>query len=50
MFCADTREFRAVLEGIPLSTPEVVAYIGGYIRENTAEIQNQSSSDGGIEP
>ena len=49
-FCADTREFRAVLEGIPLSTPEVVAYIGGYIRENTAEIQNQSSSDGGIEP
>ena len=31
-FCADTREFRAVLEGIPLSTPEVVAYIGARPR------------------
>lgn len=38
-FTADTRRFREVLEGVPLSNPEVVGFIGDYIRENTAEIR-----------
>ena len=34
----DTREFRAVLgEDVPLSAPEVLAYIGDYIRGCLAE-------------
>ena len=37
-FTADSREFRAVLEGVPLSTPDVQAFIRYYIRENTEEI------------
>ena len=37
-FTADSREFRAVLEGVPLSTPDVQAFIRDYIRENTEEI------------
>ena len=37
-FTADTREFRAVLGDVPLSNPEVVAFIGSFIRENTREI------------
>lgn len=35
---ADTREFRAVLEGVPLDSPEVLTFIGEYINENTAEL------------
>ncbi len=38
-FAADTRQFRQVLEGVPLSEPEVLGYIGDFIRENTAELQ-----------
>lgn len=37
-FAADTREFRVVLEGVPLSSPEVVTFISDFIRENTDEI------------
>jgi anti-sigma regulatory factor (Ser/Thr protein kinase) len=33
-FIMDTREMRQVLEGIPLSEPEVLSYIAGYINEN----------------
>ncbi|MEG2073741.1 MAG: ATP-binding protein, partial [Angelakisella sp.] len=35
---ADTREFREVLAGVPLDTPEVLAFITEYINENTTEI------------
>lgn len=38
-FAADTREFRAVLEDVPLSSPEVVAFIRSYIEEHLQEIQ-----------
>ena len=34
-FTADTREFRQVLDGVPLSEPSVVGFIGSFIRENT---------------
>ncbi len=40
-FVADTREFRKTLGEIPLQTPEVLAFIGEFIRENSAEIQTQ---------
>lgn len=35
---ADTRQFREVLQGVPLDTPEVIGFIGEYIKENTAEL------------
>lgn len=35
---ADTRQFREVLQGVPLDTPEVIEFIGEYIKENTAEL------------
>ena len=38
-FAADTREFRQVLAGVPLSNPEVVGFISSFIRENMTEIQ-----------
>ena len=41
-FMADTREFCAVLGDVPLSNPEVVAFIGSFIRENTQEITAQA--------
>lgn len=31
----DTREFRAILEGIPLDAPEVDAFIRNYLKENS---------------
>jgi K+-sensing histidine kinase KdpD len=33
-FIMDTREIRNILEGIPLSEPEVLAYIDEYVNEN----------------
>lgn len=36
---ADTREFRQVLEGVPLNEPEVLGFIAGYINENSAELK-----------
>jgi len=33
-FSMDTREIRQVLEGIPLSEPEVLGYISDFINEN----------------
>lgn len=35
---ADTREFRTALEGVPLDTPEVLAFIADYINQNTGEL------------
>ena len=33
-FELDTREMRSILEGVPLSEPEVLGYITGFINEN----------------
>ena len=38
-FVLDTKELQAQLEDIPLSTPEVLNWIGEYINENLNEIQ-----------
>lgn len=37
-FCADTRQFQAVLDDVPLQEPQVIAFIGAYIRENMADL------------
>ena len=37
----DTRQFREVLGGVRLDTPEVSDYIAAYLREN------QQETDGG---
>ena len=42
-FTLDTREFKEVLEGMPLDTPEVSQYIKEYLAENKQE------TDGGIQ-
>lgn len=39
-FALDTREFREILGGVPLNTPEVSAYIKEYLEENKAEVDN----------
>lgn len=44
---ADTREFRQVLEGVPLNNPEVVSFIASYVRENAAELTAEENMDGG---
>ena len=31
-FCMDTREVRGILEGVPLSTPEVAVFLRGYLQ------------------
>lgn len=41
-FIMDTREFREILEGVPLNEPEVLAYIKDYLTENSLE------TDGGV--
>ncbi len=35
----DTRVFRAILEGVPLSEPEVLAFIRNFMEENMAAIK-----------
>lgn len=37
-FTLDTRQFKEILEGVALNTPEVSAYLRDYLRENTAEV------------
>lgn len=37
-FCADTRQFRQVLEGVPLSEPAVLNFIRDYIREHSESL------------
>lgn len=39
-FTLDTREFKEVLGGVPLDTPEVSSYIKEYLSENEQEILN----------
>lgn len=36
---ADTRQFREALAGVPLDTPDVLAFITEYINENTEELK-----------
>lgn len=40
-FELDTREFKEVLGGVPLDTPEVSAYIMDYLVENKQEIDKE---------
>ena len=42
-FVLDTREFRDILQGVPLNAPEVSDYIAEYLCENKQE------TDGGVE-
>ncbi|MBC3516647.1 ATP-binding protein [Neobittarella massiliensis] len=37
-FAADTREFKQVLEGVPLATPQVLEFIREYIQEHLTEL------------
>ena len=37
-FTADTRQFREILSDVPLDTPEVIAFLTEFVRENFAEI------------
>lgn len=37
-FALDTREFKEILDGVPLDNPEVSAYIEAYLKENTQEV------------
>ena len=37
-FTLDTREFRQILEGVPLDSPDVSAYIKDYLEENKREV------------
>ena len=41
-FQLDTRELRAVLEDVPLSTPDVLLFIKEMIAENTAQLYGKS--------
>ncbi len=40
-FTLDTRQFKEILEGVALNTPEVSAYLRDYLRENTAEVNGE---------
>lgn len=43
-FTMDTREIRTVLEGLPVNSGEVLAFIGDFIRENQAETDRQAGT------
>ncbi len=43
-YTADTREFRQVLEGVPLSEPAVLAFIRDYITENSEALYKGDSA------
>ena len=43
-FIMDTREIREILEGVPLSEPDVINFIKSYIEENTKEISGGKNS------
>lgn len=36
-FTSDTRQFKEILEGVPLDIPSVLSFIKAYIEDNTAE-------------
>lgn len=37
-FTLDTREFKEILGGVPLNTPEVSQYVEAYLTENSQEV------------
>lgn len=37
-FALDTREIRAILEGVPLNSPEVLTFLKEFLTENDGEI------------
>lgn len=39
-FSLDTREFKKILDGVPLNTPEVSAYIKEYLIENKQDVDH----------
>lgn len=41
-FILDTREFKEILGGVPLDTPEVSAYIREYLAENKAGVDGNA--------
>ena len=41
-FNLDTREFKEILGGVPLNSPEVSEYIKSYLDENTREINGSA--------
>ena len=43
-FSADTRQFRQVLEGIPLNSPEVISFISEFIEENTCGVKASAAN------
>ena len=43
-FTLDTRELREVLEGVSLSTPDVLEWIGQFLEENTQKIYGGANS------
>lgn len=40
-FTMDTREIKAILEGMPVNSPQVLSFITEFINENTAEINKK---------
>lgn len=42
-FCMDTRELRAILDGVSLSTPQVAVFLRGYLEDNTKELLKRSA-------
>lgn len=43
-FTADTREMRALLDGVPFSEPAVALWVQDYLRENTEQILKRSTA------
>ena len=41
-FCLDTHEVREILEGVPLSSPQVMEFVREFITENTAQADGES--------
>lgn len=41
-FTLDTREFRKILQGLPIDSPDVMQYIKEYLTENKEETDNGS--------
>lgn len=43
-FCADTRELRAILDGVPFSEPSVALWLREYFAENTQPLLKRSNA------
>ncbi len=43
-FCADTRELRAILDGVPFSEPSVALWLREYFAENTQTLLKRSNA------